>query len=225
MLCWIRVLKIKRAVVSYSAGIKALNLVFNPTWKQSVLISAKTAEWLVSSQQVVNCQLSKLLLFPFMVSLRGEAHVETGSESLSWQEHEIGTCFFFLFSSVLEPVCTLACGTSCTTRLMQCHKFSWCSNREKMGFFYVSCLQNAWWNQTYCSPGSSLQCWMWSVTILFCVFVSGCSAIFLMNELYIWKRDGPNSIFFLSADNFPSWIGRHWVSVLFCYVYIKLSLF
>lgn len=52
----------------------------NPTWKKSVLISrTKTAESLISSQQAANCQLSRLLLFPFIVSLRGAACVETGS--------------------------------------------------------------------------------------------------------------------------------------------------
>lgn len=134
-------------------GSKHLNLVFNPTWKQSVLISAKKAPSLVSSQQAVNCQLSKLLLFPFMASLRGVAFVETGSERLSWQVRELGTCVFFLFfSSLFWNKCAhLPVGH----RVLQdsCNRIN-CLNVQ---CFYLSHLQNARWNRTYCSQASSLQ--------------------------------------------------------------------
>lgn len=62
--------------------VPALNLVSNPTWKKSVLISAKTAESLISSQRAV-------LLAPFMVSQQGVACVETGTESLSWNNERL----------------------------------------------------------------------------------------------------------------------------------------
>lgn len=147
MLCWSRVLKIKRAVVGQGAGIKALDLVLNPTWKQRVLISAKTAESLVSGQQAVNCQLTKPLLFPFMVSLRGGARVETGSESVSWREHEIGTCFVFFLSLSLfwnllahSPV-----GHHVRHGWWNAINCLDVQNRE-----CVSCLQNARWGWMCC---------------------------------------------------------------------------
>lgn len=90
------------SVFSYGAGIKALNVVFNPT-RERCFDPANKADSLVRSQQTLRWQLSNRLLFLHMASLQGVILVETGSESLSWQGQSIGNLFggsFFSFCSM-----------------------------------------------------------------------------------------------------------------------------
>ena len=101
--------------------------------EESVLISVKMAESLISSQQAVYCQFSKLFLLPFIVSLQGSSVCAYWQWVLTLARSGV----WHLFFSVWEQVCILTSRTLCAQEKIQSDKLAQSSKRVFCSFFFL----------------------------------------------------------------------------------------